>query len=304
MFDDYEKDANVFAKLLKKTKLTNNAVSFGNFLLKGEKGVSSRIQYNEDDIDLLSGEHQYTFEILTGKVELSIQLYLNVSDHFRLFCYTRFGKNVGMTFSVNLTTEKESDNVIFLTQKIKFSEGYDGDAKLAKAHRQRKQFVMCEILRNLQMDVSENNDVILGVFDPQMGVLVDTTPEKFLNDFITVALLKGHFQGNKGYFLEILPKFDKINYELNHFDEEIEKLPEKVSALKKERNIPLGLRYKVLKKDKNKCVACGRNPKEDNVKLHIDHKIPYSLGGLTELSNLQVLCSDCNISKSNKFVDK
>jgi hypothetical protein len=300
----YKQDAKNFANLLQKTKLPNNAVVFGNFVLKGEKGVASKIQYNQGGVDLLQGEQQYTFELLTGKIELSMQLYQNRSKHYRLFCFTKFGKNTGLTFSVNLTTEKETENTIFLTQKIKFSEVYHGDQNLAKAHRQRKQFVMCEILKNLKIEVTENNDVILGIFDPISGILLDTTPEKFLNDFIVVALLKGHFQGNKGYFLEMLPKFDKINYELNHSDNEAENLPAKIISLKNARNIPLGLRYKVFKKDKNKCVVCGRNAVEDNVKLHIDHKIPYSLGGLTELSNLQVLCIDCNISKSNKFIDK
>jgi hypothetical protein len=215
----YKQDAKNFANLLQKTKLPNNAVVFGNFVLKGEKGVASKIQYNQGGVDLLQGEQQYTFELLTGKIELSMQLYQNRSKHYRLFCFTKFGKNTGLTFSVNLTTEKETENTIFLTQKIKFSEVYHGDQNLAKAHRQRKQFVMCEILKNLKIEVTENNDVILGIFDPISGILLDTTPEKFLNDFIVVALLKGHFQGNKGYFLEMLPKFDKINYELNHSDE-------------------------------------------------------------------------------------
>ena len=39
--------------------------------------------------------------------------------------------------------------------------------------------------------------------------------------------------------------------------------------------------------------------KEDGVTLHIDHIIPVSKGGTDELSNLQTLCADCNLNKSD-----
>ena len=207
-----------------------------------------------------------------------------------------------MTFSVNLTTEKESDNVIYLTQKIKFAEQYEGNSQLAQAHRRQKQIVFCDLLKKLGFDMTENSDLILGIFDPIKKQLLNTSIDKFLNDFIVVSILKGHFQGNKGYQLEILPTYNKLDYIFTGKDEEILDLPLKLVENKSKRAIPLGLRYKVLKKDAFKCVACGRNA-NDGAKLHIDHKTPFSLGGLTELNNLQTLCSDCNISKSNKFID-
>jgi 5-methylcytosine-specific restriction endonuclease McrA len=118
-----------------------------------------------------------------------------------------------------------------------------------------------------------------------------------------VSLFKGHFQGNKGYQLEILPNYNQLDYIFS--SEKINESNEykKIGKNKSKRTIPLGMRYKVLKRDNFKCVACGRTV-EDGIKLHIDHKIPYSLGGLTEFSNLQTLCNECNISKSNKFIDK
>lgn len=47
------------------------------------------------------------------------------------------------------------------------------------------------------------------------------------------------------------------------------------------------------------CVKCKKEPPE--IKLHIDHIIPVSLGGPTKSYNLQFLCKDCNLHKSNKL---
>jgi len=38
-----------------------------------------------------------------------------------------------------------------------------------------------------------------------------------------------------------------------------------------------------------------------NVKVHIDHYVPLSKGGLHTLSNLVVSCSKCNLSKEAKL---
>ncbi len=61
----------------------------------------------------------------------------------------------------------------------------------------------------------------------------------------------------------------------------------------------LQLRYKILKRDGRKCACCGTSSM--NVVLHVDHIKPRSLFPELELSqdNLQVLCEDCNIGKSN-----
>jgi len=68
------------------------------------------------------------------------------------------------------------------------------------------------------------------------------------------------------------------------------------------RGISLGLRYKVLSRDRFKCVKCGISPSTDmNCKLHIDHVVPFSKGGLTTFENLQTLCNKCNLGKGNRY---
>lgn len=295
------KDAAIFAELLNKTKI-DNEISIGNFILKGKKGVSDVINYNKEEFNLLKGKHEYTFPLLTGDLQISLQLYENINGHFKFYCCSKFGKSSGVSFSVNLTTSKEGDNVIFLTQKIKFSEQYEGNNNLAQAHRRQKQIVFCDLLKKLQYDLSDNNDIVLGIFDPVKKMLVNTTPKKLLNDFILISMLKGHFQGNKGYQLEILPSFNKLDYIYTGQDENDDyREPLKMVENKTKRCIPIGLRYIILKRDGFKCLACGRSVK-DNIKLHVDHIIPFSLGGLTIISNLKTLCGECNIGKSNKHI--
>lgn len=59
------------------------------------------------------------------------------------------------------------------------------------------------------------------------------------------------------------------------------------------------IRHEVFKRDNYKCVECGAT--KDETTLHIDHIQPVSHGGSDELDNLQTLCQDCNLAKSNRF---
>jgi HNH endonuclease len=68
-----------------------------------------------------------------------------------------------------------------------------------------------------------------------------------------------------------------------------------------ERNrMSASLRYRVLARDNSCCTRCGATPKTHGVTLHVDHVVPVSLGGKTEMGNLQTLCAPCNIGKSNR----
>lgn len=72
------------------------------------------------------------------------------------------------------------------------------------------------------------------------------------------------------------------------------------SSRKTTRDINLRLRFKVMQRDNFKCCICGKSPATSpNVTLHIDHIKPWSKGGETTIDNLQTLCSDCNLGKSD-----
>lgn len=69
---------------------------------------------------------------------------------------------------------------------------------------------------------------------------------------------------------------------------------------KTKRDINLRMRFLVMKRDNFKCCMCGRSPATTpGLELHIDHIIPWSKGGETVIDNLQTLCSDCNLGKSD-----
>ncbi|WP_199231848.1 MULTISPECIES: HNH endonuclease signature motif containing protein [unclassified Azospirillum] len=61
------------------------------------------------------------------------------------------------------------------------------------------------------------------------------------------------------------------------------------------------LRYKALQIHGARCMCCGATPQTGAV-MHVDHIKPRSRYPHLELelSNLQVLCGDCNLGKSNK----
>ncbi len=81
-----------------------------------------------------------------------------------------------------------------------------------------------------------------------------------------------------------------------------EKTPDTLPTHATRRSVSLSLRYAVLKRDNFRCVKCGRSPAlSPGIVLHIDHNQAWANRGETVLENLQTLCSDCNLGKSNRL---
>ena len=71
------------------------------------------------------------------------------------------------------------------------------------------------------------------------------------------------------------------------------------------RDVPLGLRYYILKRDRFRCVNCGKSPANDiGTVLHVDHIHPWSKGGATVAENLRVLCMGCNLGKGASHAEE
>ena len=66
------------------------------------------------------------------------------------------------------------------------------------------------------------------------------------------------------------------------------------------RGIGLKLRLQVLSRDGFRCIFCGRSPAtHTGVNLQVDHVVPFSKTGKSTIENLQTLCQECNLGKSN-----
>lgn len=290
------------AKLLKKTSLINHQIKIGWFVLQWQRYEWKTFEYLDDPDQLLWRSHTYVFPVENKELILSIQLYKTSKWHYRIFWNTKMGWLVWMSFSLNLTTESDEKGAIFLNQKIKFWEKIEWNPKIWEQHRRMKQTVFVNFLKKLWFIVTENNDLILWIFNIGEGEFLNTSVEKFIEDFIIITLLKWHFMWNKGYELEILPSYS-FNQDIKYDEIDEHILPQKIKENKSSRVIPLWLRFKVLERDKGKCKLCGISAK-DGAKLHIDHINPYSLWWLTILENLQTLCMECNIWKSNTSTKK
>src|SRR5574343_638641 len=66
------------------------------------------------------------------------------------------------------------------------------------------------------------------------------------------------------------------------------------SGFAQSRHISDLVKKVVFTRDGGKCQCCG-----STVSLEYDHIMPYSCGGNSDASNIQLLCLKCNRSKSN-----
>lgn len=65
------------------------------------------------------------------------------------------------------------------------------------------------------------------------------------------------------------------------------------------RHIPRDIMLKVVRRDNYRCQMCGKTVDDRDIEL--DHIIPHSKGGPTNVENLRLLCGDCNRRKSNSL---
>jgi 5-methylcytosine-specific restriction endonuclease McrA len=70
------------------------------------------------------------------------------------------------------------------------------------------------------------------------------------------------------------------------------------SRAARRKTVRLDVRWRVMRRDRFRCVACGRSPAtEPGVELHVDHVVPVARGGGNEEGNLRTLCAACNVGR-------
>lgn len=88
-----------------------------------------------------------------------------------------------------------------------------------------------------------------------------------------------------------------IRFILKLSDKQSPKTSDKNIRFSHTRLIPSEIKKEVWKRDKGKCVICGKNKN-----LHFDHDVPFSKGGTSlSVKNVRLLCVMCNLQKSGKI---
>ena len=73
--------------------------------------------------------------------------------------------------------------------------------------------------------------------------------------------------------------------------------------------IPLWGKRAVKYRDGGKCACCGKDLSgildcEDENSVHYDHILLLNCGGLNDISNIQLLCSVCNLKQRSRRADE
>jgi len=157
-----------------------------------------------------------------------------------------------------------------------------------------------------------------GPLVEQFPVLGPTRKEAIEhNEFLRKQLAKGAYKGlRKKVFEEEVKEFNARDYPENYPRETLERacsifghlcpvffvnepFTETTKMRRISRHIPREIMLRVIRRDNYTCQICGKHLRDHE--LEFDHIIPFSKGGSTEESNLQLVCSDCNHSKGVKL---
>lgn len=96
-------------------------------------------------------------------------------------------------------------------------------------------------------------------------------------------------------------KFNKINIQTNVEFDGYKCARNYYKHVVNKRNVPNALRLFVFERDKFRCVYCGLGAKDGAI-LNVDHIMPVSKGGSSEIDNLQTLCRACNNGKADRIM--
>lgn len=117
---------------------------------------------------------------------------------------------------------------------------------------------------------------------------------------VTVGVTYRSPQGRNSYARSVQLTFDDLVRAMNR----MRHARQQRTAYEQQRNTERAkmtdaIRVDVFRRDGYTCRFCGARPPA--VVLHVDHIVPVSRGGLTEMDNLQTLCASCNLGKGNRF---
>lgn len=183
---------------------------------------------------------------------------------------------------------------------------------------------------NREFDKSKSNYNWINIGDPLITIHIDNVPFSYKSPTLLSSPVSGLFEFDKNKLIsygEVICRIKKINQSLKQETlDNLEREEIKQTVYKKERKkmieretldeliaegkvfnvitakngnrmtIPQDVASAVWNRDGGRCCICG-----SRTDLEFDHIIPLSKGGATTFRNLQLLCKNCNIKKSDKI---
>lgn len=208
------------------------------------------------------------------------------------------------------TSKKEFDKAIiddYLQKGIQndlstFSHIIESNEKMHKLYREYvKEFnqLMPERINNTKFfKIHDIKHWVVNYYERLVFRFYKLRPTKYTK--VSIKISYSSPQGKNNYVKQHEYSYDAIKRHFDYVQKLIDKRATRENLIRIERSkVTLTLRTEVLKRDNYTCQHCGAT-KNDGVLLHVDHIIPVSKGGKTEVSNLQTLCDWCNLGKSNK----
>lgn len=139
-------------------------------------------------------------------------------------------------------------------------------------------------------ELAQSNNIVLSNLDDDLELVwkvIDTvTAQVFHVLFANRGTLLKFNELCRGYVLDVSPAFAPHRFtERGHL---------------KRVKPPTWVQNAIFHRDKGRCTNCSRdltrviNPL---AQAHYDHLIPLKMGGMNDVSNLQLLCEDCNRKK-------
>lgn len=201
---------------------------------------------DDEDFPELHQRHQYRFELASGPLDLSVQLFENTRGHWRLFAFCKKGS----IFSLNLTLASKQDHLLRLEQRLKLTNyGMDPERRLKLATQ------IADRLRDFGLNVVDR-DIQFPSFDTRSGEFSGATAAAFMRAFVVTAVVKGHYMENKGYQL---PGFDvSVSPPVSNFDpDDVEDARQRAMANVIRRPGQAAFREALVKAYGGKCAVTG-----------------------------------------------
>jgi len=149
------------------------------------------------------------------------------------------------------------------------------------------------IARENQLDhvVIRREEYVSGTADrPEVGIFTQTHQTRHTVPWGRLAVARSRGES------WIVLNSEKLAQEwLSQEGEEREAQVPKRSGRGRSRTLSPALRFQVLRRDGFTCQYCGRTPPE--VKLQVDHVVPWSAGGTNQIENIKTACEVCNLGK-------